>query len=86
MKATLDDPELNATMAPVQQIILFGDQTEDFASLRRLLSPSLDSLLDAFLNDALEGLRTEINSLVLQDRQQYPHFPTDLGEEGGGRP
>ncbi|CAG8244814.1 unnamed protein product [Penicillium olsonii] len=63
-------------MARVQQIILFGDQTEDFGSLRRLLSPNRAPLLETFLNNAVRGLRSEIASLPLQDRQQYPYFPT----------
>ncbi|KAJ5996959.1 hypothetical protein N7522_008619 [Penicillium canescens] len=64
-------------MARVQQIILFGDQTDDFLSLRRLLSPNQSPpLLESFLNNAIRGLRAEIGSLPLQDRQQYPNFPT----------
>jgi hypothetical protein len=64
-------------MARVQQIILFGDQTDDFLSLRRLLSPNrAPPLLEPFLNNAIRGLRAEIGSLPLQDRQQYPNFPT----------
>lgn len=63
-------------MARVQQIILFGDQTEDFGSLRPLLSPNRAPLLESFLKDAVRGLRTEIASLPLHDRQQYPYFPT----------
>ncbi|CAG8212597.1 unnamed protein product [Penicillium salamii] len=63
-------------MARVQQIILFGDQTEDFGSLRHLLTPNRAPLLESFLNNALRGLRTEIASLPLQERQQYPYFST----------
>lgn len=63
-------------MARVQQIILFGDQTDDFTSLRRILTPNAEPLLNAFLNKAIRGLRTEISSLPLQVRQQYPHFPS----------
>ncbi|KAJ5358433.1 uncharacterized protein N7496_010846 [Penicillium cataractarum] len=63
-------------MARVQQIILFGDQTDDFTSLRCLLTPNAEPLLNAFLNKAIRGLRTEISSLPLQVRQQYPHFPS----------
>ncbi|KAK9859262.1 hypothetical protein MYU51_016431 [Penicillium brevicompactum] len=63
-------------MARVQQIILFGDQTEDFGSLRPLLTPNRATLLESFLQNAVRGLRTEIAFLPLQDRQQYPYFPT----------
>lgn len=66
----------STNMARVQQIILFGDQTDDFTSLRRLLSPNAEPLLSAFLNRAVRGVRTEISSLPLQARQQYPHFPS----------
>lgn len=66
----------DTTMARVQQIILFGDQTEDFGSLRPLLTPNRAPLLESFLQNAVRGLRTEIAFLPLQDRQQYPYFPT----------
>lgn len=67
---------IDPSMARVQQIILFGDQTEDFGSLRHLLTPNRAPLLESFLNNALRGLRTEIASLPLQERQQYPYFST----------
>lgn len=68
--------ESSSRMARVQHIILFGDQTDDFTSLRRLLSPNTEPLLSSFLNKAVRGVRTEISSLAPQVRQQYPHFPS----------
>jgi hypothetical protein len=73
---SLSANESSINMARVQQIILFGDQTDDFTSLRRLLSPNVEPLLNDFLNKAVRGVRTEISSLPLQVRQQYPHFPS----------